>query len=68
MKLAYILSLDSDLKIPFRGKWIWKLKTLPRIQTFIWKCMHKSIGVRDCPQQEGCQWILIVLFVRQMLK
>lgn len=53
MKTTYILTLEFDFEVPLREKWIWKLKTLPRIQTFVWKCMHKSIGVRDCLSARG---------------
>ena len=48
MKSTYLLMLDPYIEAPFKAKWIWTLKTLPRIQTFVWKCMHKSIGVREC--------------------
>ena len=27
---------------------MWKLKTLPRIKTFIWQCLHQSIVVGVC--------------------
>jgi len=40
MKSAYLMALKPMVEAPFRGKWIWKLKILPRIQTFVWKCMH----------------------------
>ncbi|OVA00419.1 hypothetical protein BVC80_1079g8 [Macleaya cordata] len=26
-------------------KWVWKLDTIPRIQTFIWKCLHNIVPV-----------------------
>ena len=42
-----------NLDVPFRGRWIWKLKTLPRIQFFVWPCMHHSIGVRECLLARG---------------
>ena len=53
MKSAYLLMLEPDIEAPFKGKWIWKLKTLPRIQTFVWKCMHKNNGVRECLSARG---------------
>ncbi|KAL0016453.1 hypothetical protein SO802_003522 [Lithocarpus litseifolius] len=31
----------------FHGKWIWTINTLQRIQSFLWKCCHDSIGVKD---------------------
>ena len=39
--------------MPFRGKWIWKLNTLPRIQSFVWQCIHHSISVRECLTARG---------------
>ena len=37
---AYLLASEPLPDPAFQGKWIWKLDTLPRIKTFIWKCMH----------------------------
>ncbi|KAK9998840.1 hypothetical protein SO802_018443 [Lithocarpus litseifolius] len=49
LRSAYLLASEPLPDSTFQGKWIWKLDTLPRIQTFIWKCMHKSIGALwDC--------------------
>ena len=45
LKSAYFLATDAIGDAPFNGQWIWKLKTLPRIQMFVWKCMHLSLGV-----------------------
>lgn len=45
LKSAYMLATDSMRDAPFKGKWIWKLKTMPRIQVFVWKCLHHSIWV-----------------------
>ena len=42
-----------NMEMPFRGRWIWKLKTLPRIQFFVWQCMHHSICVRECLSTRG---------------
>ena len=55
LKSAYLLASEPLLDLAFQGKWIWKLDTLSRIQTFVWKCMHNSIGVRDCLQVRGMQ-------------
>ena len=30
------------------GCWVWKVDTLPRIKSFMWQCLHNSIGVGDC--------------------
>ena len=53
LKSAYLLTTEPRGDPPFKGKWIWKLKTLPRIQTFVWKCMHYSIGVNQCLMTRG---------------
>ena len=50
---AYLLTCEPLPNPVFNGKWIWKLDTLLRIQTFIWKCMRLSIGVRECLQARG---------------
>ena len=31
----------------FKGAWIWKLDTLPKIISFLWLCMHNSVPVRE---------------------
>lgn len=46
-KSAYDLAIGNDLT-PFEGEWISKLQTIPKIQYFIWKCLHNSIGVKLC--------------------
>ena len=48
LKSAYCLAINPLKTETFAGKWIWKLNTLPRIQMFVWKCMHGSIGVKEC--------------------
>ena len=40
--------MGDDTNLPFNADWIWKLMTLPRIQFFLWKCAHNSIGEKDC--------------------
>ena len=55
LRSTFLLASEPLPNPAFQGKWIWKLDTLPRIQTFIWKCTHKSIGVRDCLQARGIQ-------------
>jgi len=52
-KSAYLLATDAIGDAPFNGQWIWKLKTLPRIQMFVWKCMHPSLGVNQCLVARG---------------
>ena len=53
LKSAYLLATDVLGDAPFNGQWIWKLKILPSIQTFVWKCMHLSLGVNQCLVARG---------------
>ena len=53
MKSAYLLAKDHMAVDSFPGYWIWKLQTLPKIQIFIWRCMHNSIGVKECLAKRG---------------
>ena len=53
MRSAYLLTTNSPGTNSFFGSWIWKLPSLPRIQMFIWKCMHQSIGVKECLASRG---------------
>ena len=55
LKSAYLLTIDSRGDAPFKGNWIWKLKTMSRIQAFVWKCMHNSIRVNQCLMIRGIQ-------------
>ena len=48
LKSAYKLATIGNENGEFRGHWIWKIKILPKIQFFIWKCLHNNIGVKDC--------------------
>ena len=45
---AYKIAINLENIDPFRDKWIWKSKVLPRIQSFVWFCYHGSIGVKEC--------------------
>ena len=35
-KGAYLVATKPSEVVPFRGAWIWKLNTLPKIQMFLW--------------------------------
>lgn len=50
---TYKLVTKVDHDVQFGGNWIWKMKVLPRIQAFVWQCLHNSIGVRDCLFSRG---------------
>ncbi|XP_075670193.1 uncharacterized protein LOC142639955 [Castanea sativa] len=44
---AYRLAGNLGSVEPFHRKWVWDLKTLPRIHFFLWKCCHNSVRVRE---------------------
>ena len=45
---AYSLALNEKKNFShFLGHWIWKLKTLPKIQFMLWKCFHRSQPIKD---------------------
>lgn len=50
---AYKLATPNDGEQVFRGHWIWKERINPRIQFFLWKCFHNSIGVNVCLNARG---------------
>lgn len=51
---AYLLAiLDGNQDIPFLGKWIWKVDTLLRIQSFLWLCHHNIVLVREFIASRG---------------
>ena len=52
LKSAHDLATDNK-HIPFEGEWLWKIQTLPKIQFFLWKCLHNSIGVKSCLTARG---------------
>ncbi|XP_065634371.1 uncharacterized protein LOC136069594 [Quercus suber] len=41
--------------LEFGRQWIWKLQTLQKIQFFLWKCAHNSIGVNGCLSARGME-------------
>ena len=43
---------DYNQPPTFTGKWIWKLDTLPKIQTFIWCILH-SIPTKEILKERG---------------
>lgn len=61
---AYRVANGLSQNLAFGGNWIWKLQTLPKIQFFLWKCAHNSIGVNGCLSARGmevdsrCPWCL----------
>lgn len=53
LKSAYKLSKTKKDHQEFLGGWIWKVNIIPKIQYFIWKCFHNSIGVKECLVKKG---------------
>lgn len=53
---AYNLVRPEEEQIMmFRGKWIWKIDTLPRICHFIWLCHNNSVLVREVVALKGME-------------
>ena len=38
---------DSGLAARFKGDWVWKVDSMPRIKCFLWKVCHRSILVKE---------------------
>ena len=53
MGSAYLIATNLMEAESFDVSWIWKLNTLPRIQMFIWRCMHMSIAVKEVLAKKG---------------
>uniref|UniRef100_A0A7N2KPI6 Reverse transcriptase zinc-binding domain-containing protein n=1 Tax=Quercus lobata TaxID=97700 RepID=A0A7N2KPI6_QUELO len=52
--MAYNLVRPEEEENPvFKGKWIWKIDTLPRICHFLWQCHHNSVPVREVIVSRG---------------
>lgn len=52
-KYAYLLAVGDEGSPNFKGKWIWKLCTLPKVQMFLWKCLHHSLPVKNVLSDRG---------------
>ena len=55
LKSAYRMASGLIHNSAFSGQWICKLDTLPKIQFFLWKCVHNSIGVNGCLSARGME-------------
>lgn len=53
LKSAYTISKGNDNSPQIKLGWVWKIESLPRIQSFIWQCAHNSIGVKGCLVKRG---------------
>ena len=45
LKSAYSLATADVAPHPISSSCIWKIDTLPKIKTFLWRCTHNCIGV-----------------------
>lgn len=48
LKEAYRLANwedSNEVGRRFRGDWVWKVQSLPKIKRFLWQCSHHSIPV-----------------------
>ena len=54
-KNAYLLAIGEEDAPDFEGKWIWKLKILPKIQIFLWKCLHHTLPVKGILSDRGIE-------------
>ena len=53
---AYLLAVGEDLSAnDFHGKWAWKIKTLPKIQIFLWKCLYNSLPIKSILTHRGIE-------------
>lgn len=54
IKSAYNLAFEDDIgDNPFEGKWIWKFNCFPKVQIFLWKCIHNSLPVKAILNHRG---------------
>ena len=53
MGSAYLIASNLMDAESIAGSWIWKLQILPRIQMFIWRCMHNSVVVKEVVAKKG---------------
>jgi len=54
-KSAYLIACGANTRGVLSGNWIWKLKTLPKIHMFLWKCYHNSIPIKTILAHGGIQ-------------
>nr|POE44776.1 hypothetical protein CFP56_77279 [Quercus suber] len=48
---------DVGVENIFKGAWIWKLDTIPKIMSFLWLCMHNSAPVREVLASRGINYL-----------
>ena len=47
LKSAYSIVGNFDPSPSFAAGWIWKVKTLPKIKTFLWRCAYQPMKVLE---------------------
>ncbi|GLT55828.1 hypothetical protein SLA2020_289160 [Shorea laevis] len=47
MKAAYLMAKGVNTNPDMDWKWIWKIHTLPKIQSFIWRLCHERLKTLD---------------------
>ena len=53
-RTAYALANSSHfLSNDFQGVWIWELDVLPKVISFLWLCMHRSVPVKNTLVSRG---------------
>lgn len=46
--LAYLsIKVEVGVENTFKGAWIWKLDTIPKIMSYLWLCMHNGVPLRE---------------------
>ena len=56
MASAYTLARpEEECSDGFKGSWIWKIDSLPRICHFLWLCHHNSVPVREVIASRGIE-------------
>ena len=68
LKSACRIVMGDECIEPFSAHWIWKVNTLPRIRTFLWKCAHIALELRFALRGRMLVMILHALYARKELK
>ena len=56
LKEAYNLAYETYDTLQgesFKGNWVWRTSTIPKIRCFLWQCLHKSIPAREVLNVRG---------------
>lgn len=58
------IKANSVMENNFKGAWIWKLDTLPKIISYFWLCMHNSAPIREILAGRGIKCSPICLICK----